>query len=349
MMYSFSKGILAAGFSLMLLCAAGSHGARAEEKTVTMSISSYGLYYMLHYVAEGAGLFEKEGLKLDMVEVQSGSQQAASVMGGSAIATPVNIEGAILSTQQGGNLVAVGGLYNLYPMALVISNKAFEASGMNESMSVDDKVQRLKGLKIGITSPGGGADKFIRTVLSSRGIDPDTEVSLVPLGGVGPNQYAAFQNGTVDASVWSSPLPELAELEGIGTTIIDPFSGQKIEYDVQPYIVLTTTRDNLETNRDEIRGILRAYAQALNLIKSNPDEARRVVRAKFMNADEATFNAGFDKNLKALPTTLVIAPEQFETTIEAMRGRSTTPLDVEFEDVVDNELAAEVSKELLDQ
>ncbi len=348
-MLSYLPRLVACGLAALLVSAIAPHQAAAQSTptTVTMTISSDGLYYLLQYVAQGAGLFKKEGIDIDLVEVQSGSRQVASVMGGSALATPVNIEGAIQSSQQGGNLVAVAALYDVYPMALVVSNAAAQKAGITPAMSVDDKIKRLRGLKISITSPGSGTDNFVRTLFTSRGIDPDKEVTLVPLGGVGPTQYAAFERGAVDAAAWSSPLPELAEKQGIGTTIVDPFSGQKIEYDVEPYIVLTVSRETLNTKRKELIAMLRAYAEAINLIKSNPAEARRVVRAKFKDADDAVFNAGFEKYLSSIPKTLVITPQQFETTLAAMRARRTTPLDVKYSDVVNTELAAEVSKELL--
>ena len=70
------------------LAAAGSAWAQAPLKKVTIVIGSPGLIYSLHYVAVGAGLFAAEGLDVETVQVSSGTQQIAAVLGGSAIVAP---------------------------------------------------------------------------------------------------------------------------------------------------------------------------------------------------------------------------------------------------------------------
>ncbi len=322
--------------------------AQSKPASVTVTMAGDGLYFMLEYVAERAGLFKKEGIDVDVAQVSSGSKQAAAVMGGSALATPVGIEQAVQSAQQGSSLVAIGSLYNIFPHAVVLSNAAMAKYGITDAMTLDEKVKRMKGMRIAISSPGSGTDSLIRAVLTARGIDPDKDLSLQSLG-TGASQFAAFEHGVVDGFVWSSPLPEQAEKKGEGKAIVDPFSGAALEYDVEPYITLTTSRETLDGKKAELTKLLRAYAQAINFIRTNPTEARRLVHDVFKDFDDDIFNAAFEKYLKGVPATLAITHQQFDNTLAAMGARRADKLTVKFDDVVDNSLADAVSKELLGQ
>jgi NitT/TauT family transport system substrate-binding protein len=305
-----------------------------------------GIYFELEYVAERAGLFKMEGIDVEIVQVSSGSKQAAAVMGGSALATPVGIEQGVQSAQQGSSLVAIGSLYNIFPHAVVLSSVAMQKHGITDAMPLDEKIKRMKGMKIAISSPGSGTDSLLRAVLTARGVDPDKDISLQSLG-TGASQFAAFEHGIVDGFVWSSPQPELVEKKGEGKAVVDPFSGAAPEYDVEPYITLTTSRESLADKKPELTQLLRAYAQAINFIRTNPAEARRLVRQSFKDADEDVFNAAFDKYLEGVPTTLTITHQQFDNTIAAMNARRPDKLTVKFDDVIDNSLADAVSKEIL--
>jgi NitT/TauT family transport system substrate-binding protein len=82
-------------------------------------------------------------------------------------------------------------------------------------MPVDEKIRRMKGLRIGITSPGSTTDTTARTLFKARGMDPDQTVQLLPLGG-GSNMLAALEKGAADGFVWSAPQPQIAVQKGIG-------------------------------------------------------------------------------------------------------------------------------------
>lgn len=56
----------------------------------------------------------------------------------------------------------------------------------------------LKGKKIGITSPGSKTDNLVRLALRRSGVDPDTEVQIIGIGGTS-NIRAALQTGNIDA------------------------------------------------------------------------------------------------------------------------------------------------------
>ena len=94
----------------------------------------------------------------------------------------------------GGTLVAIGTAFDKYPIALVLTNDAIKRMGITPEMSLDEKIKRLHGLRIGITSPGSSTDEFMRTIMMVRGMDPDKDVKLQPIG-IGAPMVAAMQQG----------------------------------------------------------------------------------------------------------------------------------------------------------
>src|SRR6185436_1242100 len=104
---------------------------------------------------------------------------------------------AIKANAEGGNVAAIANLFSILDLHVVISKEAMAKSGIVQSMPVDEKIRRMKGLRIGITSPGSTTDTTARTLFKARGMDPDQTVQLLPLGG-GSNMLAALEKGAAD-------------------------------------------------------------------------------------------------------------------------------------------------------
>ena len=116
-------------------------------------------------MSEAGGLYAQEGYDLDSVNVSSGPRQVASIMSGSVDVAPLGLQLVVTAAQRGGNIIAVCAGYNILPMSILLSNDAISKAGITEGMSTDEKVSRMKGLRIGITTPGSGTDDMVRAIL----------------------------------------------------------------------------------------------------------------------------------------------------------------------------------------
>lgn len=127
----------------------------ADLQTVSIASPGAALHFYPFYVAEATGQFQKEGIKVDWVDVGSGARQIAAVASGSADFAVVGMQAAISARQNGADLVAVSALFNGYPIELVLSNKALEKTGIKP------------GRRLGRRPPrrGAGAAFRIRTTL----------------------------------------------------------------------------------------------------------------------------------------------------------------------------------------
>jgi NitT/TauT family transport system substrate-binding protein len=333
--------LIAASIALAL---AKTAAAEAQKLTIVMGPGAF--FYVIHYVAEGGGLFKEEGLATETVDVSSGPAQVSAIMSGSADVGPLGLQLVVQATAQGGDMVSIAALYNAYPITLVLSNAAVKRTGITPGMAIDERVKRLHGLRLGITTPGSGTDDMARILFKTRGMDPDAEITIQPLGTT-DSMLTALQKGATDGFFYTSPIPELAVSRGLGEIVIEPLAGDVPEVKGVPYMTLATSHATLETKKPQLQAVLRAYARAIKLIHDDPDKARRLTRPYFKAMDDAVFNAAFDKYATGLPTDPVITPDQLARTVAFMNRVKKTPVSANYDDVVYAQFGREAGKEIL--
>jgi ABC-type nitrate/sulfonate/bicarbonate transport system substrate-binding protein len=310
----------------------------AAPQKLTIAIAGKGLSFIIQYLAIGAGFYKDEGIDPEIVNVASGTQMAAAVMGGSADITQLGLPHTLEAVARGGSLVAIGTGFDKYPIALVLSTAAIKRAGITPDMSIDEKIKRLHGLRIGITSPGSSTDEFMRTILEVRKLDPATAVRLQPIG-IGAPMVAATESGAIDGFAYMSPFTDMIVSKHEGQLIADPMQDNVPEYKDVPYQVITTSRATLAGER--------AMAKAMQLCQSKPDEARRLTRVYFPEVPEAEFNTAFATYLKGVPTTPVLSEAQITNTLNMVNLAEKAPIHPTFDKVVDNSLSQQAAKDVL--
>lgn len=324
-------GLLTAGLMLT------SSVAVAQQKLEKLTITSGGdgMHYFPVYVARGGGFFAKEGIEVDWVNVGSGTRQAASVMGGSADMTPMALFHVIKARAEGADLVAIASLFDVYGMTVVLSNEAIAKAGITPGMNVDEKVKRLQGLKIGISSPGSSTDGLIRSVLTARGYNPDKTVSLQPFGS-GTSILAAFEKKLTDGVVYVAPIPETIEHRGLGKSVINPFIGEVPELNGVPYVIMATSRATLAGKRDLVARSMRALSKAMEFAHANPEETCKIVRPYFADLEESVFKLACETYRKATSRTPQLSRAQLDKTVAWMNIGAKAPIASKYEDVIAN-------------
>ena len=337
---------LAAIILIAVSCGPGPASAQPQLQKLTIAIAGKALSFIIQYVAIGAGFYKEEGIDPEIVDVASGTRMAAAVMGGSADISQLGLTHTLEAVAHGGTLVAIGTGFDKYPIALVLSNEAIKRIGITPGMALDEKIKRLHGLRIGITSPGSSTDEFMRTIMQVRGMDPATAVRLQPIG-IGAPMVAATEGGSIDGFAYMSPFTDMIVNKGEGQMIADPMQDNVPEYQDVPYQVITTSVGTLQSKRPLLLATERALTKAIKLCHDQPEQARRVVRTFFTDVPEAEFNTAFDSYMKGVPTTPVIAQAQVANTVKMVNLAEKTPINPPFDKVVDNSLAEQAAKAIL--
>lgn len=334
-------------FALAAALAFSASPASSQTKQkFTIVASGAAMHQMILYVAQHAGYFAEEGLDLDSVVVSSGPRVVAAVQGGSADMGYLGCTEVTSAAAQGSSLALIGNGYDAYATSLVLSNEAIAKAGITPGMSVDEKIKRLNGLRISITGPGSTTDLMIRSLMLARGLDPDKEIKLQPLGD-GASQLAAFQRKMTDGFIFGAPFPQLAEKEGIGKVVISPFDEKIPEMKGMIFLCFTASRETIDKKPQLLHSGMRALTRAIKLLREKPLEARAVLRKHYPDVEESIFNSAFDTYVKGVPDSPIITREELATTIAWRNIGNKTPMNVSYDAVVVNSIAEKVAKEIL--
>ncbi len=342
---------LVRGIATAIAVGAMVSGAPAQQATpakynITMATSGDAMHWYPAYVARAAGLFAEEGVNIDWIDVGSGTKQVAALVSGASPFTPLGLQTAFGAAAQGADIVAVSALFDRFALQLVLNNAALEKSDIKPGMSTDEVVPRLKGMRIAITGVGSSTDALLRSLLQARGLNPDSSITIRPLGSP-PAIQAAFEKGVIDGYILSAPFPELVEMRNQGRIVIDPLKGGVKELEDVPYSAMMTSRKVIQEQPEMVAAVVRALTRAMIYAKENPVETQKLVKTLFPKLDPAIFEKAEPNYRAAAATTPVITREQFDKMAAWMKLASKDAPSPKFEQVVDDRFAKAAAAELL--
>lgn len=294
--------------TMIVLLAAGCGGSSSDgdkgdggpgTKTITIA-SAPNVFLSALYVAKDDGLFTKEGLKVNIVEVESGNDSIAALASGKAQFADVGFEDlAELRKEGDDSVVMVHDILDRVTLTLVMRKDVAARKGVSAASPLADRLRALQGLKIGITSPGAPTDTYMRYYLGSVGLNPERDAQIVPLGG-GSALLAALEKGQIDAYHLSPPTPYVAAEEGFGVVLIDGPKGEVPELDRFDYTAWATSRQWAEDNKETALAFSRALTAATRKVKSRPD----AVAAQILDDLGSDSRATVLRTVKAMTTAL---------------------------------------------
>lgn len=240
---------------LMLACAlGGSHPGNAE--TVRAGYTSRDLNYLPFFVAQKRGFHAKEGLQVDLVSIGRSDVQLQALVTGDLHFANINADGIIIwNERSGGNLKVAAGSSNAAPYLLI------GAKNIN-------RIEELKGQRLGVASLRGGATSILLSYLRSKGLIYPRDFSMVVISGGTPARLSALEGGAIAGAVLGIPYGDIAADKGF------PSLGDTME-------VISTYQFNAininpawaEKNRSSVVKFIKGHIQALRWIYERPAEA----------------------------------------------------------------------------
>jgi NitT/TauT family transport system substrate-binding protein len=262
-------------------------GGGTRQQTITVA-SAPNVFLSALYVAKDDGLFAKEGLKVNIVEVESGNDSIAALASGKAQFADVGFEDlAELRSEGDDSVIMAHDILRRVTLTLVMRKEVAARKGVTGRSPLVDRLRALRGLKIGITSPGAPTDTYMRYYLGSVGLNPERDAQLVPLGG-GSALLAALEKGQIDAYHLSPPTPYVAAEKGFGVVLIDGPKGEVPELNQFDYTAFATSREWAEENKEAAAAFSRALTAATQKVKSRPDAVAGQILDDLGTSDRAT-------------------------------------------------------------
>ena len=292
-------------------------GAAAQAKDlgrVTLVQSSLSFNFVPLLVAQTEGYFQDEGVQLDVVLAGGGPKAMTGLLGGGGQFSASVLFDGVMAHRRGLDDVRAMATLSLFQGPMAVRVDIAKQRGLSLDQPLKTRLQAMKGLRIGITTPGATSDLFLRFLLRSVGMDPDHDLEIVPLGGVS-TQVAALQGGRVDGCSCLPPVDVLTNRQGLTVDVIDRLKDIPQLAGVS-YGTLYGLASYNTAHPDIANAMARAVTRATLLIARDPDAAKRATRPFMKEMDDATYDAAWTTYLPAFPNDADITEASYQKELE---------------------------------
>jgi ABC-type nitrate/sulfonate/bicarbonate transport system substrate-binding protein len=237
----------------------------SRGESLKIGYGAFSLGYALIWITHEGRLFQKNGLDVDVLYLESNLVRTALIAGDVPIGA---MSGAAMAAPrlQGADLVVILGFQNHLPFRFVVRPEIKSAAD-------------LRGKRIGVAGFGLLADRAARLVISKLGLNPEKDVIFFQTGGEA-TRLAALVGNSIDATVLNPPVYKraveagmrvLANMEEMGI----PFQNS----------ALVTTQRFIAKNPEVMRRLTKSFVEGIHLIKTNP-EVTKLAIGKYMRMKE---------------------------------------------------------------
>ncbi|HWX85561.1 MAG TPA: ABC transporter substrate-binding protein [Xanthobacteraceae bacterium] len=215
------------------------------------------------YVAKHLKLFEKHGVDVELV-YGTGIQPANIMVSGSAESGAFAVEHGVTVSAKGQDVKLIVLEQQLPPLSLIARN---DVPTPNADKPYPQNIVDLKGLKIGISGRGASTDTATRFMLKQAGLDPDKDVTIMPVGDPG-TMLASLKNKVIDAVMAVEPAQTAAvQSLKIAKTMVDlEGGGGPAVFHPYAYNGVFVHSAFLKDHPDTARAIVAAIVEACQVV-----------------------------------------------------------------------------------
>ena len=277
--------VAAVGVAVWLAPAPG----RAQDLDVIMALPAATLTFTAAFVAEDAGFYKKEGLKVThRTIVGVGSPNA--VLAGSADFTMGTGPVFLRAAAQGQRFLAIVNLVDRPLVELVLRKDVAEVAKITDAMPLAERAKALKGRTIGIQGVGSIVHAWQRLVTSRAGLNVEQDVRIAPMDP--PSMLPALENKAIDGYVTSLPFTTQAVIKGQAVMVASAVTDAP---DLIPfaYGLVYALPKTCKEQREKCVRMARAMAGAAKMIQEKPDAVFELLKKRFASMDPALLAAAW--------------------------------------------------------
>ncbi|WP_157792868.1 ABC transporter substrate-binding protein [Bordetella genomosp. 8] len=265
---------LHAALAAMVLLGAASAPAWAQTK-VTIGLIGTNESQIPILLAIDQGYFKAENLDVQPMQFRGGGVAVQALVGGSIDLAAFATDHVLRLANRGIDPRILIGIDRYLTHTLVVpASKGYKG------------LADLKGRKLGVSAPGSYSDNTLRWALSSLGINPDRDVTIVGIGS-GNTARAALESGQVDAVMAATPDLLGYQIDAPGKFEV-LYDWRRTEHSGQAVIGLQKWVD---AHPEAARGVARAVLKAEQLIQRDPAAVARIVRQQYPDRGDAFIQA----------------------------------------------------------
>jgi NitT/TauT family transport system substrate-binding protein len=294
-------------------------GVTPAAERVTIATPSRGLFEFPVVVAMRRGFFKDEGIDVDKVQMQPALGVKALISGdvdyllawGSALRAAVT----------GVPIKAVLGFAGR-PLHVLIARPEIKST------------KDLKGKVIGVDSVAGTVDYLSRVAVRHFGFEPERDVKII-VTGESPTRLVALRAGAIDATPIDVAFAVKAEDEGFKRLV---YLGDLIEL---PLSGIAVTDQKLQTQREQIKRVVRAGVRGLRFMKQNRSETVQML-SDYLRITPSQSARAYDASINSFTDDGIISDKGVLLDVQLTKERVKITRDIPLSQLVDWSLVREI-------
>jgi NitT/TauT family transport system substrate-binding protein len=306
--------------AVLLLLLIGRQPAAAEPVTYKAGISDPVNTVLAMYMAEAAGFYAAQDLKVEIVNMNGGSRGAQELQAGRIDNMHVGLSSVIRTNRAGGDLRTIASLSN------VIRFVFFTGPGVRTAADI-------KGGVVGVSTFGSESDSTVTLALKRLGLTRD-DVVMKEYGG-GPKRLAAVKAGEIKATALNEPFASMAREQGL-TPLVD-LAAEQIPW---LFSSLVVRRGDLSSRRDLHKRFLKATIEGNYLALSDAARAKEALAKELKITDPKILDISYQDFRQQSPPDTVPSQTGAENILAQFPGGSG-----KLDDYIDMSLLDEIRKE----
>ncbi len=238
-------------------------GAGRAPLALGIAIPSY--VHAVAWIAHDHGELAREGLDAKVQVLGGSAATMRSLVAGSTDIAIAGGDAVLRADAAGADLVVVAGLVDRFYHRIVARRPI-------------DKVEALKGKRVGLPFLGGPQYMAMRFALRRAGLVEGKDVKVLSMGREF-DRMAALKRGDIDATTSQTPPAKLAEL---GLNVIADLPDENVPF---PYAVVVARRDYVQKHPDRVRGTLVALCDAARFYRAKKAASLAIVEKHISGSD----------------------------------------------------------------
>jgi len=288
---------------------------------VTIATPSRGLFEFPVVVAMRKGFYKDEGIEVDKIQMQPAIGVKALMSGdvdyllawGSALRAAVS----------GVPIKAVVGFAGR-PLHVLIARPEIKSP------------KDLKGKIIGVDSVAGTVDYLSRVAARHFGFEPEKDIKII-VTGESPTRLAALRAGAIDATPIDVAFAVKAEDEGFKRLV---YLGDLIELPLSGIAVMD---QKLQTQRDQVRRVVRASVRGLRFMKQNRNETVQML-SDYLRITSSQSARAYDASINSFTDDGIISDKGVLLDMQLTKERLKLTKDIPLSQLVDWSLLKEIKE-----
>jgi NitT/TauT family transport system substrate-binding protein len=268
---------------------------KAQDIDVILALPAATLTFSAPFLAEDAGFYKREGLKVSVRNIV-GVGSVNAVLAGSADFTMGTGPVFLRAAAQNQRMLAIANLIDRPLVELVLRKDLAEAAGITDKTPLAERARAMKGKTIAIQGVGSIVHAWQRLVAHRGGLDLEKDVRIAPMDP--PAMLPALENKAIDGYATSMPFTTQAIVKGRAIMLASASSDAA---DLVPfaYGLVYARPETCRDKREMCARMARALSAAAKFIREKPAEALEILRKRFDRLDPQVLDAAWQVASKA--------------------------------------------------